>query len=367
MKIDRHNYEEFFILYWDNELSSQQKKLVDDFVLENPDLHDEFRLYGETRFTPEKDILFEEKESLLAKNLINSINYSGYLLSYIDDELTNDQKKLVEKFVSEHPAAAQELAILQKTKLQPEAEIAFPDKSLLYRREEKVSIIRITWQRVAVAAAIILLAGLGIFRVFNSNKQIGKPEIAKATDKPVQKPAEKEISNNAVDKNLVASDNSLTNKDSGNKKTTILSKENKVAENYVSTAKKGNKNNLPKEKGSVDNPLIAKNDFTKEQDHETTTPETRKSDKDALAINESGKPNDIFSNNSVTERNTPSLNNQNTTGAEFANYKEDAPSDKGGLKGFLRKATRVFEHRTKIQTTTDDNKLLLGAFAVSLK
>jgi len=41
--------------------------------------------------------------------------------------------------------------------------------------------------------------------------------------------------------------------------------------------------------------------------------------------------------------------------------------EKGGLKEFLRKTTRVFERRTKIQTTTDDNKLLLGAFAVSLK
>jgi len=41
--------------------------------------------------------------------------------------------------------------------------------------------------------------------------------------------------------------------------------------------------------------------------------------------------------------------------------------DGGGIKEFLRKTTRVFERRTKIQTTTEDNKLLVGAFAVSLK
>jgi hypothetical protein len=37
------------------------------------------------------------------------------------------------------------------------------------------------------------------------------------------------------------------------------------------------------------------------------------------------------------------------------------------VKGLLRKATRVFERRTNIKATTDDDKLLIGAFAVSLK
>ena len=47
--------------------------------------------------------------------------------------------------------------------------------------------------------------------------------------------------------------------------------------------------------------------------------------------------------------------------------KEKSDKEGGGIKEFLRKTTRVFERRTRIQTTTDDNKLLVGAFAVSLK
>ena len=72
-------------------------------------------------------------------------------------------------FTGQYSAVKQELALLQKTKLQPEAEVIFPDKSILYRREEKVRVISMTWFRVAVAAAIILIAGFATFRLINTN------------------------------------------------------------------------------------------------------------------------------------------------------------------------------------------------------
>jgi len=44
MIINRHNYEECFILYWDNELSASQRQAVENFVKENQDLQEEFGL-----------------------------------------------------------------------------------------------------------------------------------------------------------------------------------------------------------------------------------------------------------------------------------------------------------------------------------
>src|SRR6185503_6403033 len=144
MKIDRHNYEEFFILYWDNELTAVQKQAVENFVTQNTDLRAEFEILGETRFTPDASEQFKEKDFLLNNSFINITNYEEQLLNYIDDEVTADQRKEVEKFVSQYSAVKQELALLQKTKLQPEAEITFPDKSILYRREEKVRVVSMT-------------------------------------------------------------------------------------------------------------------------------------------------------------------------------------------------------------------------------
>src|SRR5687767_5703926 len=136
MKIDRHNYEEFFILYWDEELTASQKQAVENYVKENADLQEEFKLLGETRFTPDKNIQLEEKEFLLNKSFINITNYEEQLLNYIDDELSSDERKAVERSAAKYPTIQKELALLQKTKLQPEADIIFPAKSTLYRREE---------------------------------------------------------------------------------------------------------------------------------------------------------------------------------------------------------------------------------------
>ncbi len=41
MKITRHNYEEYFLLYVDNELKTEERKVVEDFIRENADLGEE--------------------------------------------------------------------------------------------------------------------------------------------------------------------------------------------------------------------------------------------------------------------------------------------------------------------------------------
>ena len=49
MSINRHNYEEFFILYLDNELSSEHRRQVELFVEQHPDLGEELQLLEQTR------------------------------------------------------------------------------------------------------------------------------------------------------------------------------------------------------------------------------------------------------------------------------------------------------------------------------
>jgi hypothetical protein len=65
MQINRQTYEEFFLLYADGELSAAEKKSVEEFVKENPDLADEFNLILETVLQPDESVFFENKELLL--------------------------------------------------------------------------------------------------------------------------------------------------------------------------------------------------------------------------------------------------------------------------------------------------------------
>ncbi|HEY5773189.1 MAG TPA: hypothetical protein VIS75_11190 [Chitinophagaceae bacterium] len=357
MIIDRHNYEECFILYWDNELTASQKQAIENFVKENADLQEEFKLLGETRFTPDNNIQFEEKEFLLNNSFINITNYEDQLLNYIDDEVTADQRKEIEKFAGQYSSVKQELALFQKTKLQPEAEVVFPDKSILYRREEKpdsyrVRVISMTWFRVAVAAAIILIAGFATFRLINNNNGINKTEVVK-----VDEPKKQSTVNNSGESiinpvnqaekdkkgDLVKGDEKSTKDQTIDKPDSKKQVDKKDDEKALIAYQPENKNNLPKEKKNI------------EPDVEADLPELKKDTRTAQANR--SEANDVdFSKSVVTLTTIPTLD-----------IPEADEKEKGGIKEFLRKTTRVFERRTRIQTTTDDNKLLVGAFAVSLK
>ena len=181
MNIDRHNYEEYFLLYIDNELSVDQKKQVELFVQENPDLEEELVMLKQSRLIPDDSIVFDKKHLLMKEenashssnhSFINLNNYEQWLIMYVDDELSAEEKLAVERFALAHEHVQQELELFQQTKLQAE-EIVFPDKEILYRREKSVRVISIQWWKVAVAAVLIISAGITVYSVLINKNNAG--------------------------------------------------------------------------------------------------------------------------------------------------------------------------------------------------
>lgn len=157
--INRFNYEEFFLLYVDDELNVQQRTAVELFVQQNPDLATEFEMLLQTKAYANDAITFPDKNALLKATSveINSSNYETYFLLYADNELNAGDKKEVEKFVLQHPQLQQEFTLLMQTVLQPEI-VVFTNKETLYRKEEKRRVVPIYLLRIAVAAAFIGVA-----------------------------------------------------------------------------------------------------------------------------------------------------------------------------------------------------------------
>src|SRR6185295_2161396 len=183
MNIDRHNYEEYFLLYIDNELNVDQKKQVELFVQENPDLEEELVMLKQSRLIPDDSIVFDKKHLLMKEEIssfINLNNYEEWLVMYVDDELSEEEKVAVEKFAETHPHVQQELTIFLQTKLQPE-ELVFPNKEILYKREKTVRVISMQWWRVAVAAVLVIAAGVTFYSVLHnrSNNEVTPDKIAK--------------------------------------------------------------------------------------------------------------------------------------------------------------------------------------------
>ena len=176
MNINRHNYEEFFLLYVDKELSAADRKAVEVFVQENPDLQVELLALEQTILKAD-DITLEKKDWLYMEDRVTVLQEN--LLLYADGELSPSDKRTIEALLATDKSAAAEWDILRQTKLEPDVSVVFDDKRSLYRTEG-ARIIGIKWWRVA-AAAVLLGFGLWTgFAVYNNNfpKAGGVKEIA---------------------------------------------------------------------------------------------------------------------------------------------------------------------------------------------
>ncbi len=178
--IDRENYEEFFLLYIDNELSDTEKKAVDYFLSQNPDLLAELNSLKEVVLIPETSTHFNKK--LLLKEdekAINTHNYEERFLLYIDDELDTVSKSDVETFVLQHPALQNVFTGLKQSKVEAET-IEFPYKNKLYKKDKKVVYMR--WLFLAAAAVFIGLCYNVMIGLFAGSKNGLTKEVV--TNKP---------------------------------------------------------------------------------------------------------------------------------------------------------------------------------------
>jgi hypothetical protein len=188
MVINRNNYEEFFLMYVDDELTSQQCAEVEKFVEQNPDLRSEFEMLKQTKLEAGDTIEFAHKTELLKiKDSIGLDNYQEYFLLYIDNELNESSRKAVEKFVLQHPQLQNEFTLLKQTIL-PQEKISFHHKKSLYKKEER-RVVYFKWTRIAAAAALVGVATL-VWRMaphnVKSNTDVTTVQHNKQNVKPAQ-------------------------------------------------------------------------------------------------------------------------------------------------------------------------------------
>jgi hypothetical protein len=376
MNIDRHNYEEFFILYLDNELTPEQRQRVDQFVHENPDLAPELDLLVQSKLMPDDDIIYHGKEELMKEDgqLSMSLNnYEEWLLLYIDNELSEQDKIKVEKFAEKNSTVKAELELLLQTRLQPENNIIFFDKQSLYRTEEKVRVIPFNWKRIAAAAAILLTVGITAALLYNNKHASttsngiaagGQEKVAPSKTTPVTAPSTKDDSaapllaeTNSEKENKVAPESIapvVAKKDKEVKhKAAMEIVEKTAADQKEMAAVKEEKldNNLPKPTYNpnmkvVEEPAVLA----------SHTPNLR----EALTNQKEIKPL-----NTVTSANAQPLYTSNTSSGT-TDEPEMESGRKNKLRGFFRKITRTFEKTTNIKATDDDDRLLLGGLAIKL-
>jgi len=378
MNINRHNYEEYFILYMDNELGSEDRRLVEAFVLHHPDLKEELDQLLHYKLLPDTEIFFPGKEELIKINGETPITLSNceeWLVLYSDNELNEEQRKEVEKFVVNNPSAQGELALLQRTKLQPE-QIFFADKESLYRRSEKVKAFPARWWR-AIAAVLILALGLTAVIIINNKQSIVKKDIANKHSGPENK------INTDNSTQQIKKETPITVPDMSDNTADQTAAHNTVKEPGSPSVKKENKNITVKYNNTIAKdkiPALVPSAVKKEEP--VVADNNKPSNNLPQPLNNPNiNTNNAANNDAVTSINPSkeTINPQesltaapvtNVIPASYTNNNDAGRLEEGGNnkknRGFLRKLARTFEKRTNI-SATDDDRLLVGGLAFKLK
>jgi hypothetical protein len=362
MLINRNNYEEFLLLYVDNELSAADKACVDDFLQQNPDVQIELQHLQEAVLDIDNSIVFQEKNSLLLPTAIESS-----MLLLLDNELSKKEAAIVQQTIKQDNILANQFALLQQTKLSPtDDSIIFDNKERLYKKE-KSKVVPFAWWKLA-AAAILIGSGIWIgFKFYNTT-----PLPIETTKVPETKntPSISSDSNNATaaPKNNLIDNNNTANNSTNNSPendSPIKTESSTTNTNQLVTQKETNNTQKPavnnlQEKGLENN---SENNFQKSNNNDVVNVPP----KNSLPI-----INEVV--NTVTNNNSSATNNNNysitpTSFTESSNTTlafndADDNNTKNKVGGFLRKAKRLLERKTKIGKGDNEIKIANLSFAV---
>lgn len=236
MNINRNNYEEFFMLYLDGELSDAEKALVDAFISENSDLLIEFNQLQLTKL-PLVDVSIDK--SALHKLPADYTPSDERMLYYIDDEMTAQEKIAFEIFLLSHPELKSELEILQKAKLDPKNELLFENRKILYRRGNS-RIVTMHIVRIAAAAVLVFfLIAVGWLYLnkltvsdtaqIKNESKINQPEIVHHDQRQGSDQNHgKDVSNSMVAVDHNQEEHHINNSETGSSRSALFDKGNAV-------------------------------------------------------------------------------------------------------------------------------------------
>jgi hypothetical protein len=376
MNITRNNYEEFFMLYADNELAAAARKEVEAFIAVNPDLGQELVFFQQSKLQPDDKLVFPGKQALLkqevAPGTISLENYTSFFVLYGDDELNNDQKAGVEDFVYRHPQTQVEFEQLMQLQLRPDNSIVFENKEILYRKEEDDKVVPFRWWRLAVAAMVLLIAGA--FWVYQSKNKADRvdlvntgnsvgPKEAPAVKQPI--PAITNIDNRKEPE--VKEELAVTNK-------TPASQEVKRATNSQATDKKvSRKSNgvqvLPQAPEQPE--LIA--EVTPDKLKASNLPSIKKDNSPRVEVNKDlaaarSMPDQPMKILNPEEDNKMKKNWASSSSSDNVEVLNTSVNTKNSMRGFLRKASRLIAKKTSVVDGDGNRKgILIGGFEIAVR
>jgi hypothetical protein len=156
MKINRSNYEIWFIDWLDGNLNSQQQTELYHFLDQNPDLREEFNELSKISL-PVPESLFRFKGDLKKNPEEISVSQFEYLsAAYLENDLAASQKSEIIGITEKDHEKKRIFELINKTRLTP-PDVTFRNKKKLTKITPVQKIIRFSLIGLSAAATVLLL------------------------------------------------------------------------------------------------------------------------------------------------------------------------------------------------------------------
>ncbi len=165
MKINRNNYEIFFIDFYDGRVTDAGKHEMELFLAENPDLKEEFDAFENITidstiisYTAKQDL---KKQEIAEVDGLNEDNYENAFIAWYENDLIAKERASLLSFLSTNQQLEKEFKLHATLKLKQD-NLVFESKEIL----KKKAYIAYYWY--GVAAALLMLFAVSFF--LNQNK-----------------------------------------------------------------------------------------------------------------------------------------------------------------------------------------------------
>jgi hypothetical protein len=175
MEINQHNYEHYFLMYIDNELSAEEKAAVNDFIMQYPNYANKLETLQQLKISPDI-LIYENKFSLYKLS-----EQDQQCITYLENEMTNEEKASFENKLFANTSLQSIVKQWQGAFLTTPTniEIAPNFKISLYKKSAQIKPLwaTIPFKRLASVAAILVVV-IGV-RLFNAENKQETPSFTK--------------------------------------------------------------------------------------------------------------------------------------------------------------------------------------------
>lgn len=163
MKINRNNYEAYFIDHLDGRLDAALLVELNQFLNANPDLKEELAEFESIDINLQDSFIYTEKEELkkaiiLSVGKIDSENYNDYFIAATEGDLSQTEQEELETFLNLNPNLQAAFDLFKVSRLSPDDEIVFSNKSSL--KKYPLLLLKTWYKPIGIAASLIVLFGI---------------------------------------------------------------------------------------------------------------------------------------------------------------------------------------------------------------